>query len=117
MFIAACIVQLPYDYADSIISRHLSKYAVVVTRLVLYSPMYDCAKSTLDDHGGVVNFFLLVNSAAPLINTTKPQFESRIAKHQINMLVNACCASDELKFVHSGSIDITICLLVGTIRL
>ena len=47
----------------------------------------------------------------------QPQFEFRIAKHQIKILVNACCASDELKFVHGGSIDITTRLLVGAVRL
>ena len=110
-------MRLPYDYAYSIISRCLSKYTVVVNRLALYIPVYYCAKSTLGDHGGVVSPFLLFSGAAQLIDMTKPQFKSRIAKHQINMLVNACCASDELKFVHDGSIDITTRLLVGAVSL
>ena len=97
-----------------VISRCLSKYARVVKQIAFYIPMYDFAKTTLDDHGGAVNFFLLFNSAAPLIDTTKLQLESSIAKHQINMLVNACCANDELKFVHGGSINITKRLLVRT---
>ena len=68
-------MRLPYDHAYSIISRCLSKYTVVVNRLALYIPMYDCAKSTLDDHGGVVNSFLLFNSAAPLIDITAQMAE------------------------------------------
>ena len=80
-------MQFPHDNANLIITRCLSKDAVVANRSELYVPMYDCAKSTLYNHCGEVNSILLLDSEAPLIDTTKPLFDTRIAKHLINMLV------------------------------